>query len=446
MPISSPSSSSTRSRRTSNRACGIDSECSSPVTVSARRAPACSRSRVSSAASVASVRRSSSRSARSSAIRSSDPSRLTSRCGGVARPLEDLVDRLAVLPGERGQRRPPLGDGGQPGGVGLHARGVGRDVGRHVGEQVADLGDPVGQRRDLGVVLADALQRPPGARPPRPARRERPASDDSASRAVSAAVRRVSAKPEPRLLGGERLLLAGLRVDGLDLLESQPQHVGLAGTFAGGPEHLAQLGLDLAQPGEAGAVARRAPRRARHRRRRRARRAGPRVAAAGAGRTGRARRRAPRRPATARTPAPRHRPGRPASDPRRTPGGPAAAGPDSTSPPCSSAISLEHLVGPHDALDAGRAGAGAHRAGVGATAQQQAERGDQHGLAGAGLTGDHGQPVAELEHGLVDDAQGADPDLLDHRAAVTGPRSASAGRRSRASRRRAVRTWRRGGR
>ena len=106
----------------------------------------------------------------------------------------------------------------------------------------------------------------------------------------------------------------------------------------------------------------------------------------------------------------------------------------------------EARVGTDDALDAGRTSAGAHRAGVGPAAQQEPERGDEHGLAGAGLAGDHGQPLAELEHGLLDDAQGADPDLLDHRVAVTGARSACAGQQSRASPRRGARTWRRGGR
>ena len=98
------------------------------------------------------------------------------------------------------------------------------------------------------------------------------------------------------------------------------------------------------------------------------------------------------------------------------------------------------------ALDAGGPGAGAHGAGVGATAQQQPERGHQHGLAGAGLAGDHGQPVAELEHRLVDHAERADPDLLDHGAPVTGPRRAGAARPRRASPRRAGRTWPRAGR
>ena len=44
---------------------------------------------------------------------------------------------------------------------------------------------------------------------------------------------------------------------------------------------------------------------------------------------------------------------------------------------------------------------------VGAVAAQQAEGGDDHRLAGAGLTGDDGESRAELELGGVDDAQRA---------------------------------------
>ena len=50
-----------------------------------------------------------------------------------------------------------------------------------------------------------------------PGRRAASCSLDSASRACSAAVRRVSAKPEPGLLGRQRGVLARLRVDRLDL-------------------------------------------------------------------------------------------------------------------------------------------------------------------------------------------------------------------------------------
>ena len=62
----------------------------------------------------------------------------------------------------------------------------------------------------------------------------------------------------------------------------------------------------------------------------------------------------------------------------------------STSPPaCSTAAaSLGQLATRDDALDPGLLGARSDRAGVGPAAEQQAERGDDHGLAGAGLAGD----------------------------------------------------------
>ena len=44
-------------------------------------------------------------------------------------PGEHLVDGVAVLPGQRGERCPPLRDGGQAVRVGLHLGGVRRDVG-----------------------------------------------------------------------------------------------------------------------------------------------------------------------------------------------------------------------------------------------------------------------------------------------------------------------------
>jgi hypothetical protein len=95
-------------------------------------------------------------------------------------------------------------------------------------------------------------------------------------------------------------------------------------------------------------------------------------------------------------------------------------------------------TGADHALDAGGARSGAYGAGVGATAEQQPERGHQHGLAGAGLAGDHGQAGAELQHRLVDHPERADPDLLDH--AVTVRRCVGAARAPHASLRRGGRT------
>ena len=78
--------------------------------------------------------------------------------GGVLGPGQHVLDGLAVLAGQRDQRRPALGDRGQPGRVGVQAGGVRRHVGGHVGEQVADLGEPVGEPGRLGVVLAHPVE------------------------------------------------------------------------------------------------------------------------------------------------------------------------------------------------------------------------------------------------------------------------------------------------
>ena len=94
-----------------------------------------------------------------------------------------------------------------------------------------------------------------------------------------------------------------------------------------------------------------------------------------------------------------------------------------------------------------------HPAGVGATTEQQGQSLHDHRLAGAGLTGDHRQPRGELENGLLDDAEAPDPQLLQHTATLTGGSDARGavvgrrarrptGRRGRASRRRRGRTSR----
>jgi hypothetical protein len=51
---------------------------------------------------------------------------------------------------------------------------------------------------------------------------------------------------------------------------------------------------------------------------------------------------------------------------------------------------------------------------VRACAEEQPEAGHHHGLPGAGLTSHHRQAGRELEHGVVDDAKPADPQLLEH--------------------------------
>ena len=112
------------------------------------------------------------------------------------------------------------------------------------------------------------------------------------------------------------------------------------------------------------------------------------------------------------------------------------------SPPASAARDEGRVVGREveDALDDGTVGAGAHERAVGPAAEEQPERGDDHRLAGAGLAGEHREPAVERQHGLVDDPEVADADLLDHGAASpldllppgrTAPALAPGGRTSR---------------
>ncbi len=50
--------------------------------------------------------------------------------------------------------------GSQPSGVGLDTLGVPRTLGRHVTDEDGDLAQPVGERRELGVVMPDGVQAP----------------------------------------------------------------------------------------------------------------------------------------------------------------------------------------------------------------------------------------------------------------------------------------------
>ena len=67
-------------------------------------------------------------------------------------------------------------------------------------------------------------------------------------------------------------------------------------------------------------------------------------------------------------------------------------------------------AGVHD----GTGRAPADRARVGASAEQQAQGGDHHGLAGAGLAGDDGEAGVQVHGGLADHAEPRDPQMVDH--------------------------------
>ena len=168
------------------------------------------------------------------------------RAAGPRRPraqAEDVVDRVAVLPGQRGQRRAAFGDRGKPMRVGLEPRRVGRHVGGDVGEQVGDLGEPVGELAGLGVVLADPVEQGARRRGGRRARRRRGHRWTATSRAHSAAVRRVSANPSRDSSADSATSSPAGRGHRLDLTEAEPEHVGLAGPLAGAGDDLVELAL-----------------------------------------------------------------------------------------------------------------------------------------------------------------------------------------------------------
>ena len=66
------------------------------------------------------------------------------------------------------------------------------------------------------------------------------------------------------------------------------------------------------------------------------------------------------------------------------------------------------------AFDDGAVGARPHPGGVGAGTAEQVQAGDHHGLAGAGLAGQHGQPAVELGGRRADRAQRLDADFGEH--------------------------------
>ena len=278
--------------------------------------------------------------------------------------------------------------------------GVRRDVGRDVGEQVGELREPVGQLAGLRVVLTHPVEQRCAAAHGRSERVGRPSSLESASRACSAAVRSVSAKPSRVSSAASATSSPGSGDDRLDLAQPEAEQVGLLGALAGGG---------------------RPPRRARPRSPRAGRAASAYVASSSASgappnrssasrwAAGRSSRCWSDWPCTATSGSAtcgerrdRHRGAadegaRSALGRRRC--GPARPASSSTSPPASSTAVGEAGSPSTRTTPSTRAvlAPGADRAGVGATAEQQAERGHDHRLAGAGLTGDHRQPGAELE-------------------------------------------------
>ena len=243
---------------------------------------------------------------------------------------------------------------------------------------------------------------------------------------------------EPGLLGGELDVLARLRVDLADLLEAEPQQVGLAGAVTGVGRDVVELALGGAQLVVEGAVA------------------GEQVADGGAGEPverGELGRRT-EQPVLVGLAVHRHQRlgevGQPADRQRGAAGeGPRAPlGADRAAEHDPVVLDLSpdlvdlgrHLrqpLEPYGPLDPGRPRPGADRAAVGPAAQEQPEGGDDHGLAGTGLTGDDGQPRPQLQRRGVDHPELLDADLLKHRR----PRWVGVARPGRATPRPTARTW-----
>jgi hypothetical protein len=72
--------------------------------------------------------------------------------------------------------------------------------------------------------------------------------------------------------------------------------------------------------------------------------------------------------------------------------------------------------------------------GVGPATEEQKQSGDDHRLARAGLTRDHGQARAQWQDGVVDDTQPADAQFLQHVTQASADRAGSPRRLSRAAR------------
>ena len=79
-----------------------------------------------------------------------------------------------------------------------------------------------------------------------------------------------------------------------------------------------------------------------------------------------------------------------------------------------------------EALHHGGGGTSTHQARVGAGTEEQPQAGDDHGLAGAGLTSEHVEPGVQVEHGVVDDTESLDPQFLQHGATLSRDRDAAA--------------------
>ena len=308
--------------------------------------------------------------------------------GDAARPVQ--ADDAA-------ERGPALLDGGQPGRVGVQRLHVGRELAGHLREQVGRLRQPLGDAVDLGVVAADRVQRPPGLaeqghRVGALAGRGR-VPQQRLVRGGGGGVQPVGVG-QPLLLGPERGGLARDRVELLDLDQPGPELGRLGGSLAGLGGDLGQLGPRLPVPVVGPLVVRQDL--GQHRARELVERFplpsgleqlllvglavhGDEVVGQVGEQRDRHRAAAGER---ARTPLPRHRPGQH----QRAVLVEVAAG------LLDLLRDLAAGVGAEPSLDRGALRPRPDPGRVGAAAEEQAEAGDHHRLARAGLAGERGEP------------------------------------------------------
>ena len=158
-------------------------------------------------------------------------------------PADHLVDRRPVLAGQTGEVRPARRDPLQPSRLRVQGVDEAGEIGGHVGQQVARLGQPAGQFGELLI----------GGRPVERLAGHGDLGERSPGFVVGARdgrERRLGRQPQvvrglqPQGLGGQRDVLPGFGGHPFDLLQSEAQQIDLPGP-----------GLSLgAQPGQFGRV------------------------------------------------------------------------------------------------------------------------------------------------------------------------------------------------
>ena len=326
-------------------------------------------------------------------------------------PGEHPFDVRRVLARQAGERGEALLCRLQPSGVGLDSRGVGAEIGAEVARQVGDLGEALGQGVECRVGTASLVQASPG-------RGEKRQDIDVVSairrrqhrvRALGHALDQIdmSETTDFRL---QRRIFAGDGGDRLHLREAKSEQVGFLCPLALTPADLLDLGADAGQRREGLPVALEA------------------LSSIGAGEAveRRALHRRTQQAALVSLPVDGHQRLRQLGQQADRHGAAAGEGPGASlrgqRPPEQQCAVIEVAPGVERANDGGVVlgeheptvdlrplVTAAHQRGVAAAAQEQAEPREQHGLAGAGLAGDRGEPRAELEGRVLESRDPALP-------------------------------------